>query len=445
MIEIKLKEIADRLGKSIMDIARETGLNRNTVTDLYHNRVDGIKFSTIDLLCETYGLSLADLLYRKEVRVGATPASKIVREILSTTPFFSWFKLNALHTPPPAYFDSGIGKIYVFFVREGAELYIDRMEASRCAQSIYRRYGRGGLGEVHTVFVRAKDQLRSSLDTISTQPLEQFVSGDLLKLFQRLSDLYSDMLAASAWLDAFDYGVRNEIVQQIQNAHALSMSDVSVLLASGETTSSVTRRLTLLQLVKEFIRQYPNDHAIDKIELFIGNAKDAQHYMGRYPYFLKEIVIASLAAYAAAPHILEQEFDTLTHLSQRHAKDVKAVLSAHGLRVNPLSFLSLLSAWRDERDEIDIYVRVTLERILRVVAKKARLTFSFASYLLPQEVEHALNGLVNERTLQHRYEQGLLIALEHGEYKVHEGEFAVSVQDDLASRYLSQLEYADVP
>ncbi len=444
MIEIKLKEIAGRLGKSVMDISRETGLNRNTVSGLFHNQVDGIKFSTIDLLCDTYGLNFTDLLSRKESRVGAAPASRIVREIQTAAPFFSWFKLNALHAPSAAYFDGGIGKLYAFFIREGAELYIDRVEANRCAQAIYRRYGRSGLAGVHSAFVQAKDQLQSLLNTVSTQPIEQFIGTDLIKIFERVSDLYADSLAVSAWLDAFDYGTRDDLVRQIQKAHSFSAADISLLLTSGETTASVRRRIALLHLAKEFIRQSPNNQTSDQIRSFVSSHKDAQDYLKRYPFISKEALAASLRAYASMPPVLEQELETLTHLPQRHAKALKAVLSAHGMRNNPLSFFSALSAWREERDEIDAAALFQLERILRAVAKKTRLSYSFARYLLPQEVKHALNGLVSERTLQHRYEQGMLVALEHGEYKAHEGEYAASLQDDLASRYLSQLEYADV-
>lgn len=440
MIDIKLKEIADRLGKSIMDISRETGLNRNTVTDLYHNNVDGIKFSTLDLLCDTYGLSLADLLFRKEIRIGASPASKIVREIQTASPFFSWFRLNALHSPLAPYFDAGIGKIYAFFVRENAELFFDRIEANRCAQSIYRRYSRAGIDEVYAAFIRSRDQLLSSLDTLSSQPLKQFIGTDLIKTFQRSCDLYADMLSVSAWLDAFDFGMRDDIVRQIQIAHVFSTADISILLASGESSMSVTRRLALLNLVKTFTQQYSSD----QVKIFINDHKDAQRFMRQYPFISNDSLAASLNAYASMPRILEQELDTLTHLPQRHVKALKAVLQAHGMRANPLSFFSKLTTWREERDEIDLHARFQLERMLRVVAERSHLTYAFARCLLPQELKHALNGLVTERTLQHRYEQGMLVALEHGEYKVYEGEHAVSVQDDLASRYLSQLEYADI-
>src|SRR3989344_3142204 len=108
MVEIRLKSIANRLGKSVSDSAREAGLNRNTVTGLFHDKVDGIKFATIDLLCDTYGIRLEDLIVRKETRVGAAPGSRIIREVRMEPPFFSWAPLHALHKPPAHFFQDGV-------------------------------------------------------------------------------------------------------------------------------------------------------------------------------------------------------------------------------------------------------------------------------------------------------------------------------------------------
>ncbi|MEN9558006.1 MAG: hypothetical protein RL141_375, partial [Candidatus Parcubacteria bacterium] len=194
MIEIKLQEIADRLGKNITDIARETGLNRNTITSLYHNNVDGIKFSTIDILCETYGITLQDLVVRKEFRIGAAPATKITREIHTTTPLFSWLTLQALHQPSKQYFEKGVGNLYAFFIRNDAEWYFNRTDVNRFARNAYEQYGRDGLDEIYATFERARDQLIVSLKGLSTQPIEHYISADLIKAFQRLNDLYADML-----------------------------------------------------------------------------------------------------------------------------------------------------------------------------------------------------------------------------------------------------------
>lgn len=444
MIEIKLKEIADRLGKNITDVARETGLHRNTINDIYHGRVDGIKFATIDVLCDTYGLNLSDLIVRKEFRIGGAPSSKIVREIHATTPFYSWFWLNALHAPSPAYFDGGIGKLYAYFVRGEAEVYFDRVEANRFARWVYERCGRADLKDVMAAFTRFRDQLVSYFNVLSIQSLESFSSVDLVKTLQRAGEAYADMLSVSAWIDVFNFGVRDDILHQIKKTHGLSAADVSILLAPGKPTAFTARRLALLELTDAFIKLHLKKTASDQADAFVAENRDAKRYLQNFPFVTNASLVKDLKAYASMPHVLEEERKLLTHFPKRHADALKGVMRKYGLRVNPLSFFAELEVWREERNEIDLRTRFHLSRILRIAAERFRLSSEVAPYLLPQEVKHAMNGMIGERALRFRFEQAMLVALERGEFKVYEGEDAVSVQDDLASRYASQIEYADL-
>ena len=48
----------------IVDVARETGLNRNTVTLLYKETAQRIDLEAIDKLCELFDCSVGDLLER---------------------------------------------------------------------------------------------------------------------------------------------------------------------------------------------------------------------------------------------------------------------------------------------------------------------------------------------------------------------------------------------
>ena len=46
----------------VVDVARETGLNRNTITLLYKETAQRIDFETIDKLCDLFECRLEDLL-----------------------------------------------------------------------------------------------------------------------------------------------------------------------------------------------------------------------------------------------------------------------------------------------------------------------------------------------------------------------------------------------
>jgi putative transcriptional regulator len=442
MIEIRLKELSERLGKNISDIARETGLNRNTVTDLFHNRVDGIKFSTIDTLCETYGCNLTDLVGRKEFRIGAAPTSKIVREIHpSTSPFFSWLFLRSLQTPSPRYFDHGVGSVYAFFIREGAEFYLDQREANRCARSIYERYQSNNLIDVHEAFLRARDQLLGWLNGLSHQPLNQYVVPELIKALQRLNDLCADVLCVSAWIESFQFGVREEIITQLQKTHQFSAKEVSLLATSSEPTSLTALRLELLQIASEALQAHV---AIDDMGMFLSKNPKTKRFLSEYPHVSHETCLRSIQTYLSHPSFLALEQETLGRLQRTHGEAVKAILRTHHLRLNPLQFFASLESWREERDEVLTRSRFYMERILEIIAKRSSIPVNLASYLLPQELPHIPTGFISEHLLRRRFEAGFLVAIEGQGYKVHEGEQAVSIQDDLASRYLSQLAYDNV-
>lgn len=50
----------------ISDVARETGINRGTITRLYHETAERVELEVIDTLCEYLECELSDLMERIE-------------------------------------------------------------------------------------------------------------------------------------------------------------------------------------------------------------------------------------------------------------------------------------------------------------------------------------------------------------------------------------------
>lgn len=44
------------------EIARETGLNKNTITALKHNKASGIQYDTLEILCDYFGVDVGEFL-----------------------------------------------------------------------------------------------------------------------------------------------------------------------------------------------------------------------------------------------------------------------------------------------------------------------------------------------------------------------------------------------
>ena len=62
MIRCHLARLMGEKKLKIVDVARETGLNRNTITLLYKETAQRIDLDAIDKLCELFECEVGDLL-----------------------------------------------------------------------------------------------------------------------------------------------------------------------------------------------------------------------------------------------------------------------------------------------------------------------------------------------------------------------------------------------
>ena len=62
MFRNNISFILAKRGISISELARGSGLARNTVLALYRNRADGIRFSTISAICDYLGCTMSDII-----------------------------------------------------------------------------------------------------------------------------------------------------------------------------------------------------------------------------------------------------------------------------------------------------------------------------------------------------------------------------------------------
>lgn len=65
MIRCHLSRLMGEHKMNIADVARETGLNRNTITLLYRETASRIELETIDKLCELFNCKVGDLLEKE--------------------------------------------------------------------------------------------------------------------------------------------------------------------------------------------------------------------------------------------------------------------------------------------------------------------------------------------------------------------------------------------
>ncbi|AVM24332.1 helix-turn-helix domain-containing protein [Bacillus pumilus] len=62
MIKVHLSRIMGDRRVNIAELSRITGLHRNGITRLYHEETDGIKFDTLEKICNALDCEIDDLL-----------------------------------------------------------------------------------------------------------------------------------------------------------------------------------------------------------------------------------------------------------------------------------------------------------------------------------------------------------------------------------------------
>lgn len=62
MVKCNLSILMGKDRKNVQDVCNETGLARNTVSNLYYDRVARIDYNTIDKLCQMFHCEVGDLL-----------------------------------------------------------------------------------------------------------------------------------------------------------------------------------------------------------------------------------------------------------------------------------------------------------------------------------------------------------------------------------------------
>lgn len=65
MIKCHLARLMGEKKMKVMDVARETGLNRNTVTLLYKEKAQRVDFETIERLCDLFDCEVGELLEKQ--------------------------------------------------------------------------------------------------------------------------------------------------------------------------------------------------------------------------------------------------------------------------------------------------------------------------------------------------------------------------------------------
>ncbi|OJI04663.1 helix-turn-helix transcriptional regulator [Polynucleobacter sp. MWH-Adler-W8] len=62
MLRVYLSRLLGEHKKKISDVARDTGINRGTLTRMYYEDAERVDLEVLDILCQYFGCSIQDLL-----------------------------------------------------------------------------------------------------------------------------------------------------------------------------------------------------------------------------------------------------------------------------------------------------------------------------------------------------------------------------------------------
>ncbi|MBI4268321.1 helix-turn-helix domain-containing protein [Candidatus Uhrbacteria bacterium] len=440
MLVLNLKSIAERLGKSISDIARETGLNRNTITALYHGKVDGIKFETLEKLMLTYHLSLSDLVSQEST---APPRShlpsRVYKQEGDVVPFTLWWPFAVANNLPQEFFDSSYGELSCYHKRETGYVYLDAAKMHTLAESSYRRYSKPKEFQIlWSAYLQSASRMEEQYRSVASEQMGSVSQEQLVRSLDALATAYHAFWKMSIFIDSFDAGFDSAEIDRITHQYGITKEDASVLASPAEHTFNAERQIAALQVAKKYLRR--------KIFSLAELRKDASvlEYKTSFDWYKTNYAFANHISFEeifdeihqalSSPKKLSQDLEHLLSAPLRHKRRVSRILQTYGLKKNPLRFFQSLTYWREHRKKTNLMGIQALYALLDEVERRTGISGKHLKFLLPSEFEQCLRGAITQEMLRSRYEKGILLTIKNkDEYRMFMGEEAASLRDEYES------------
>lgn len=451
-MKLKLRQLAKKLNKSITDISKETGLNRNTVSALYNNRVDGIKFDTLEKICEVYNLKMEDVLEMEDKDRVMPRKEKIYVQEGEIVPFNIFPGLVAIQKMPKDYFSQTFGKMYAYAKENYLTGFWNENAMNKVAEEVYERYGNGNeLDKLFKIFSRHAQNLENLYFTCNSEYVTSMDNEELAVYFNQVWQAYQKFWQFSIFIDSFDPGFDQKKIKEIAEQNNLSKEEISILTTPAELTFNNERVLALLEIIKKVERR---KFFADKLDAFLKNFVEfdsqVEKYRLNFDYYKSN--------YAVIEHITDQEiideikkyliekkqaaleYAKLKSYTKNQSREIEKIIRKHKLDKNPLDFFYKLTYWREYRKKVNLMGFHILDAILNSMEVKTGISKKYLHYLIFEEVEHVLKGLISPDTLMKRRNDGMMVVFEGDSYKILMGEEAISIKNELEQKINSEKE-----
>jgi phosphohistidine swiveling domain-containing protein/DNA-binding Xre family transcriptional regulator len=441
MIKLKLKSLAKKLNKNISEISNETGISRNAITALYHNKVYGIKFDTIEKLSKTYNLELEDILeinfpkkFEKE---------KIYIQEGEIVPFNIWPGLLSINNMPQDYFGQGFGKMYAYAKDNYLIGFWDENAMNKVAQWSYEKYyKKNQLDKLYKIFLNHAQNLENLYFNCNPQAILFMNNDEIATYFGQIWHTYQKFWQYSVFIDSFDPGFDQKKIDEIALQNKLTKEDVVILTTPVEMTFNNERTFLLLEIIKKIKKKKIKFKNLDKfLENFVETDLQIKDYKIKFDYYksnyasvehiTKNEIIKEVKKYLLDKNLMNVEYLRLKKYSKNQAKLIEKILKKNRLKENPLYFFNRLTFWREYRKKVNLMGFHILDAILNSIEAKIGISKKYLQFLIFEEVDRALKGFIGLDILKKRREDGLMVIFEEKSYKMLIGKEAESLKNEM--------------
>lgn len=444
MIRIRIDRIVEKTGKNLSDIARETGINRNTIQSLALGKVNGIKFETLEKLCSVYGLTIADILDRT-VPQKAAPIEKheLYKQEGECVPFTAYpptFSIVTYDTFEKN--GSSLGAVQEYFKGTYMFGYWDATAMRPFARAFYAKHShRAAFDALYTEFLVhgvAIDRLYRKTFTNEIAALDkESLCAFLDHVFQACVNFWR----VSIMIDTFDVGIDQEIIGEIRKKCELSNEDVQVLTTPSELTFSGERKRRLFDII-DTLKARTWTRA--RLTEFVSSSEDIQRYRMDFDFvesnyatvkhMTDESIVDEIWTNLQRLEEWKKESQELRRYEKDHEAAIATIVRQRKLKENPLWFFERLTIWRENRKKVNLMSIHVLDAILGRVEALTGIPKTYLQYLVPDEVPNVLKGLVPIEELKKRREEGVMMSFEGTRFDLVHGEQADSLRREYDDR-----------
>ncbi len=437
MIRIRIDKIVEKTGKNLSDIARETGINRNTIQSLALGKVNGIKFETIEKLCSVYGLMIADILDRSIPQQAiAVEKHELYKQEGECVPFTMFPPSSALATYCiPGNEAFALGALHIYSKGSYIFAYWDATAMRTTAHACYARLSsRSAFQELYSEFSAAGVIIDGLYRKTFEGDIAEFSQETLCIFLQHVLQACRNFWNQSIWIDAFDVGVDQEIIKKVCAEYALSADDVQILTTPSELTFSGERKRRLFDIIDDI---YSRTWTKEKLTQYVKTDEAVQQYRRDFDYtesnyamvkhMTNENIVEEIWGHVQNSDAWKKEYRDLKNYEKDHELAIKNIVRKKKVKENPLWFFERLTIWREYRKKVNLMSIHVFDAILMRIEALTGIPKMYVQYLVPDEVPNVLKGLVSLEELKRRREEGIMMTFAGNRFEVICGEQASSL------------------